>query len=196
MGLAFDPGDVDQNGAREVNLRTATGAELLGLAVSAASLPVVLASDHVIISVQVKNGINILLVNADGSINTVPLVTPPAPSGATTVIRDDFSDVASTAGVDINYIITNLQTLTIQTLIAGAETTVGGSIVELFEDPTGTGTPLTRISSLFVSGQSDNAPVNQEFIGDGTRRIILRRRGYSGSAREMFAQWIGFEETT
>lgn len=196
MALGFDPGDVDANGAREVNLRTSTGAELLGLAVSAASLPVVLASDHAIISVQIKNGSNILAVNADGSIQTVPLVTPPAPSGATTVIQDDFDDVASTAGVDINYVITDLKTLTIQTLVAGSETTTGGSIVELFEDPSGTGTPLTRISSLFVDGQSDNAPVNQEFIGNGTRRIILRRRGYSGSAREMFAQWIGFEETT
>lgn len=196
MGVAFDPGDVDPNGAREVNLRTAAGAELLGLAVSAASLPVVLASDHAIISVQVKNGSNILAINADGSISTVPLVTPPAPTGATGVIRDDFSDVADTSGVDITYTVTDLKTLTIQVLVAGAETTTGGSIVELFEDPSGTGSPLIRISSLFVNGQSDNAPVHQDFIGNGTRRIILRRRGYSGSAREMFAQWIGFEETT
>ena len=196
MPIGSDPGDIDANGAREVNLRTATGAELLGLAISAASLPVVLASDHAIISTQIKTGSNILAVNADGSIKTVPLIIPPAPTGSTNVVRDGFDDVADTAGIDINYIITNLKTLTIQVLIAGAETTTGGSLVELFEDPSGTGAPLTRISSLFVNGQGDNAPVNQEFIGDGTRRIILRRRGYSGNAREMFAQWIGFEETT
>ena len=196
MGLAFDPGDVDSNGASEVNLRNASGAELLGLAVSAASLPVVLASDHAAIPTNIVNGANTLAVNADGSIKTVPLLNPPAPSGATDVVRDAFDDVASTIGVDLNYTITNLQTLTIQTLLAGSEATTGGSIVELFEDASGTGTPLVRISSLFVNSQSDNAPVNQSFVGDGTRRIILRRRGYSGSAREMFAQWIGFEETT
>jgi len=196
VAVTPDNGDVNTNGDKEVILKTPAGADLLGAALSAASLPVVVASDQAAFPINVVNGANTLAVNADGSIKTVPLVTPPAPSGATTVIQNDFSDVASTTGVDIDYVVTNLKTLTIQTLVAGAETTVGGSIVELFEDPNGTGTPLTRISSLFISGQSDNAPVNQSFVGDGTRRIILRRRGYSGSAREMFAQWIGFEETT
>lgn len=133
-----------------------------------------------------------LTVNSDGSINTVPQLSPDAPTGTTQVVQETFSDVASTAGVDLNYVIPNGETLTIQLLVAGAEESTGGSVVELFYDPNGDLSVLTRISTLFVNGQSDNTPVNQEFVGNGTRRIVVRKRGYSSAAREMFAQWIGF----
>lgn len=46
MGFFPNEGDVDSNGAEEVNLRTSAGAELLGQQVSAASLPVVVASNQ------------------------------------------------------------------------------------------------------------------------------------------------------
>lgn len=46
MGFYPNEGDVDVNGAEEVNLRTAAGAELLGQQVSAASLPVVISSNQ------------------------------------------------------------------------------------------------------------------------------------------------------
>lgn len=52
MGFFPNEGDVDANGAEEVNLRTAAGAELLGQQTSAASLPVVIASDQTSIPVQ------------------------------------------------------------------------------------------------------------------------------------------------
>lgn len=46
MGFYPSEGDVDANGAEEVNLRTSAGAELLGQQTSAASLPVVIASNQ------------------------------------------------------------------------------------------------------------------------------------------------------
>lgn len=46
MGFYPNEGDIDANGAEEVNLRTATGAEVLGQQVSASSLPVVISSDQ------------------------------------------------------------------------------------------------------------------------------------------------------
>jgi len=46
MGVYHNEGDVDSNGAEEVNLRTSAGAELLGQQTSAASLPVVIASNQ------------------------------------------------------------------------------------------------------------------------------------------------------
>lgn len=132
-------------------------------------------------------------VNTDGSLNVVPLLNPPAPANTTPVNISAFGQVASTSGVDTYYTITNAKTLTIQTFLAGAEETTGGSIVSLFYDPNGNLSVLTRISSLFVNGVSDNAPVAQNFVGNGTRRIVLRRRGYTTSSREMFGQWIGYE---
>lgn len=133
-----------------------------------------------------------LKINSDGSINTVPQLNPEAPANTTQVIQETFGDVASTAGVDLAYTIPNGETLTIQLFGAGAEQTTAGSVVELFYDPNGDLSVLTRVSTLFVNGTSDNTPVNQEFIGNGTRRIVMRRRGYDGSAREIFGQWIGY----
>lgn len=136
---------------------------------------------------------NELEVNTDGSVNVVPLLNPPAPANTTAVTTSAFGDVSNTSGDDTYYTITNTKVLTIQTLVAGSEETTGGAIVELFYDPNANLTGMTRISTLFVNGTSDNTPVGQNFTGNGTRRIVLRRRSYSSSAREMFGQWIGYE---
>jgi hypothetical protein len=132
--------------------------------------------------------------NADGSQNVVPLVNPPAPANTTPVVSTGFGSVASTAGVDTNYTIPNGETLTIQVLLAGAEANTGGSVVDLFEDPNGDLSVLNRIANLYVDGSSDNAPLQRTFAGDGTRRIVLRRRGFSSNGREMFAQWSGYTQ--
>jgi hypothetical protein len=134
-----------------------------------------------------------LKVNSDGSINTT-ITYPPTPATATPVNISAFGDVSSTSGDDTYYTITNTKILIIQTIIAGAEATTGGSIVELFYDPNANLTGMTRISTLFVDGASDTAPVQQHFTGNGTRRIVLRKRAFAASAREMFAQWFGYEE--
>lgn len=145
------------------------------------------------VTVADTDGVNRLAVNSDGSINVIPLLVPPAPTGTTPVSVSAFSVVSSTAGVDTYYTITNTKTLTIQTFLAGSEETTGGSVVGLFYDPNGDLSVLTRISTLFVNGFSDNSPVSASFVGNGTRRIVLRRRGYTSSNREMFAQWLGYE---
>ena len=137
---------------------------------------------------------NYLQPNADGSLNTIPLVNPPAPVNTTPKNVSAFGDVASTAGVDTYYTITNGKILTIQSFIAGAEENTGGSVCEMFYDPNANLTGMTRISTLYLNGSSDNTPVQQTFTGNGTRRIVLRRRGFSSNAREMFAQWFGYEE--
>ena len=136
---------------------------------------------------------NDLAVNTDGSLNVVPLLNPPAPANTLAVVISAFGNVNSTAGTDTYYTITNTKVLTIQTLLSGSEETTGGAIVELFYDPNANLTGMTRISTEFINGSSDYAPVGQSFTGNGTRRIVLRRRSYSSSAREMFGQWIGYE---
>lgn len=145
------------------------------------------------VTIASSDGINKVIVNTDGSINVVPLTNPPAPANTTPINISAFSSVSSSSGVDTYYIITNTKTLTIQTLIAGCEYATDGSVIELFYDPNANLTGMTRISTLFVNGISDNTPVYQSFIGNGTRRVVLRRRGYSNAGREMFAQWIGYE---
>lgn len=79
MGVAYGEGDVDANGAEEVNLRTSAGAELLGQQTSAASLPVVISRDPLFSVVGQRTAIgtselNVLLFrnpNASGKVVTL-----------------------------------------------------------------------------------------------------------------------------
>ena len=134
-----------------------------------------------------------LVINSNGSIN-VTNVEVAAPVGATDVVVTGFGSVASTSGIDTYYVIPNGTTLSIQLLQAGAESSTGGSAVDLFHDPNGNLSSLTRILTLYVTGESTRATVDEQFVGNGTARMVLRRRGFSGSAREMFARFKGFTE--
>jgi hypothetical protein len=81
MAIYSPNGDVDENGAEEVNLRTSTGVELLGSKLSAASLPVVIASDQSVIPFSPKTYPSIL---SSGSYPQSPL---------TSVAAGSFSEV-------------------------------------------------------------------------------------------------------
>jgi len=131
-------------------------------------------------------------VTSSGALKVESTVT--APAAATIVIQENFEDIATTSGSDTLYTITNSTTLTIQLFSAGSEENVGGSVTELFEDPNGDLSVLNRINTIFTNGANSSELIRQDFTGDGTRRIVMRQRGYTASAREMFGRWQGFEE--
>ncbi len=152
------------------------------------------AVDAASVSIEdVTSGIN-LKINSDGSLNVIATIL--TPDGATRVVTSVFGSVGSTAGVDTIYTITNGQTLTVQILQAGAEGDVSGTVIELFEDPNGDLSVLNRVTLIFVNGASNGRIVQQTFVGDGVRRIVMRRRTYTASTREVEARWVGYEETT
>ena len=91
------------------------------------------------------------------------------------------------------YAITNSTILTIQRMSGGAETSNSGHIIELFEDASGTGTPLLPIEDIYVNGSSDQKDLSVNFTGDGTRRILLRRRAFGGGNNDVTGRWEGFE---
>jgi hypothetical protein len=117
---------------------------------------------------------------------------PPTPPPATTSIRITEKSVMS-GTVDSFYTITNGTLLTIQTLSGGAQSSNSGHIIELFEDPTGTGTPLNAIEDIYVNGSSDQKDLLGDFVGDGTRRILLRRRAFGGGNNDVTGIWQGYE---
>jgi len=134
-----------------------------------------------------------LIINPDGSINIAGtvIITPP---GASAVDVNEFSTISSTTGIDTLYTITNTKTLTIQAMSGGAEEHTSGSIVELFEDPNGDKSVLNRIETVFANGDSRAVIVQKDFVGDGVRRILLRRRRYAANSKEMWGRWRGFEQ--
>lgn len=131
-------------------------------------------------------------VSSGGALRVESTVTAPAES--TVITKENFADIATTSGTDTIYTITNGETLTIQLISAGSEASTGGSVTELFEDPNGDLSVLNRIETVFNNGDSASIVIDRDFVGDGTRRIVMRQRGYTSAAREMFGRWQGFEE--
>ena len=172
-------GDIQRSGDQDVRVISDITTQTVwqkGQQVMAESMPIVFASDQ-------------------SALPTTISAIPPIPVGATAVNVEDFGGVASTSGINTFYTITNAKTLTIQSFFGGAEDKTGGSVCELFSDPNGDLSVLTRIRTIWVSGTSFTVGVGQAFVGNGTRRIVARRRGYSGSSREMEIAWSGYEET-
>lgn len=139
-----------------------------------------------------ETGTKFAAINPDGSINVQVggVVTPPA---GTTITVSQFGSVSSTTGVDTFYTITNGKILTLQRFTGGAEPHQSGSIVELFYDPNGNLSVLTRIETVFVNGASAQVGINQAHVGNGISRIVMRRRTYASSAREVWGRWEGYE---
>ena len=117
---------------------------------------------------------------------------PEAPPGTDEIIQVEYGSVASSD--DLIYTITSGKTLNIRFLSGGGEASVSGSVVELWYDPSGTGTPLTIIDSVFCNGNSDQHTLADKITGDGTKRIIMRRLRLDGGSKILFGRWIGFEE--
>lgn len=125
-----------------------------------------------------------------GNLKTVAVVTAPP----------DTDEIAQTAKGNMSgtqdtlYTITSGKTLTFQRVSGGAETSNSGHIIELYEDPNGNLSVLNFIEDIYANGNSDQKDLNNEFDGDGTRRILLRRRAFGGGTNEVTGVWQGFEQ--
>ncbi len=122
----------------------------------------------------------------------VSIVPGEIPPDTVEVTRNAQSSLTTSA--DDLFTITNGKSLTIQVFLAGAQTAIGGSKVELFEDPNGDLSVLNIINPLYVDGSSSSILIGKTFAGDGTRRILMRRTPTGGGPREIFGEWRGFEE--
>lgn len=122
-------------------------------------------------------------------VENASLSTPPDTARVEQVA---YSSVATSA--DLFYPITNGKTLVMQRLSAGAEASTAGTVVELWEDPNGDGSVLNIIEALFASGDASQVSMGAEFVGNGTRRILLRRLRLDGGAKRIFGRWEGYEK--
>lgn len=139
-----------------------------------------------------------LLFDEDGNsifdrsqrIQTASVIPPTVPLGTTAI--NISAQSAHTGVVDTPYLITNLKTLTIQCFRGGAESL---SKIELFEDPNGDLSVLNLIRVGYATGSNiPDFTLAETFLGDGTRRILLRRTRLSGGNAETSGFWDGFEE--
>lgn len=116
-----------------------------------------------------------------------------APSNTTEIVRVAQSSIS--ANTDTIYTITDGKTLVLQVFQAGSENnTTGGSKISLFEDPNGDLSVLNLIAVIYVNGNTTEVALDTTYIGDGTRRIVMRRGVFAGPSREVTGRWKGFEQ--
>lgn len=115
---------------------------------------------------------------------------PVPPTGATPVTQQVGGNDRGTQ--DLNYTIPSGQTLTITFFEGTGQSDSDGTAIELFYDPNGNGAGMTRLATGIVSGSTFQFQRDDSYVGDGTRRIKLRRRRLTGGAVETYAGWQGF----
>ena len=130
-------------------------------------------------------------VNPDGSLPTSS--SPSTPPFADPIIRTGISNVGISSPGDDLYTITNGKTLKVQQLSGGAQDGTDGSKISLFEDPNGDLSVLHLFAVLYVNQSSWQIDLQNEFVGNGVRRVLMRRYAFSASTREIFGRWIGYE---
>lgn len=137
--------------------------------------------------VVVVDGGNALRVTGQVSID-VGII----PDGAVEVLITDYDDVKT--DLDNVHVITNGKTLHIQGLLGSAEwNNVGGGVVELYYDPNGDGTGMTLIAAGHVNGTTFSYPLREEYAGDGTKAIRMRRIILGGGSLWIFGRVFGYE---
>jgi len=120
------------------------------------------------------------------------VVSPPPAAPPGTSLSSASIDGTQTGATDFVFVIPSGSTMTLQQLTGGAANSVSGGKVELFFDPAGTGIGMSTIEKIFCNGITIAIVLGDEFVGNGTRAIRMRRTNLSGGALDMFARWRGY----
>lgn len=117
---------------------------------------------------------------------------PPTPNTSTPI--SGTADGTHAGSVTTYFTLSVTLTSTIQKFIAGGEGKKATK-VELYEDASGTGSPLVLLAKGFIpeGGGNVNFDLNGEFVANGTRRLAVVRTNLGGGSTETFAAWSGFE---
>ena len=133
-------------------------------------------------------------VTSDGRLRVASVDMTPPPSAAA-VTMGGYASIANNTTIDILRTIISGKTFYLQLFkcrSAGNNST-GYTEFSIFEDPNGNLSVLNRIDTVLLQGGGDfdTAQINS-YVGNGTRRILLRTITNSQSAT-VYRQLIGYE---
>jgi len=141
-----------------------------------------------------------VFVDASGRL-LVALPPPSPPAGTTEVKQSKFNDVNGNSADYDYYVIPPGETLRIQKLLGSSEDRGKDTYVALWVDNNGDNPASNQrdghpnwilIAMAFTNISNVNFDLNEEIIGDGTKRIVLHRRRMEAGRRLVFARWQGY----
>jgi hypothetical protein len=131
-----------------------------------------------------------LKIDNSGRLLTSP--EPPAAGPGETDVSDDLRGDFS-AITDSEYTIPSGQTLQIRSLVGAVENNGAGCEFTLYEDPNGDKSVLNLVpdAELIVDGATQQNSISAEYVGDGTRRVVLRAEQLTGGTYRTASSWTG-----
>lgn len=196
MGFYPNEGDVDSNGAEEVNLRTSAGAELLGQQASAASLPVVIASDQTVpisaASLPLPTGAATAALQTTGntSLSSIDTKTPTLVSGRQPVDGSGVTQPISAVSLPLP---TGAATAANQTTLGSQTTTINNGTTTLAINTDGS--LNFRYPERLAVGNSTEFgfSIEQNQANTGEQDLILFRNP-TGSGKTVYINKINVGE--
>ena len=124
----------------------------------------------------------------------VHVLSPPpvAPAGKTPVKRTSIGSVPSNQSSQDIYTIPSESTLVIQHIHGGVELSVAGGRVELLYRTSGSVDEIVNVG--YASGNNFRLDLNERFVGNGERVLIMKQINQGGGPLHMFSRWTGYLE--
>lgn len=134
---------------------------------------------------------NKISVLGDGSIKVVTLAS--TPTGRTVVTREARGSVSGSSSSLTTYVIPNGVTIYIQYFEGGAQGATYDSRVAIYYAGAGSlnGTEVI-LGNGYCADSNYQKALDVSYLGDGTAAIIMQRTRLDGTAKEMYAKWIGY----
>lgn len=120
------------------------------------------------------------------------VVSPPPSAPAGTLPVGEEITGAQSGSTDIVFVIPAGSTITIQRLSGGSEVSNTGGKIELFFDADCSAGGDQFLEVIYANGSSENFELDDDFVGDGTACVRMRRTNLTGGNVDMFARWVGF----
>jgi hypothetical protein len=117
-------------------------------------------------------------------------ITPPGTTRVVNVTQELVSGF-----FDTTYLIPAGKILTIQRVFCASSLSLGNIVsskLELYDDLNGDGTVLSLATTLYTIGGLADIFINEQFVGNGARRIRSRLTTLDVGAREIYAKWEGY----
>jgi len=123
-------------------------------------------------------------------VSAPPPVTPP---GKTSVIKSGYGDVSGRSFEDETFVIPNGETLILSYFAGGGHPgTSDYSVIELWDCPNGSVDGSSIIIEAAFTPGNVRAQLNEEFFGDGTRAIVLRRKRLNAGTHLLYGKFTGY----
>lgn len=132
-------------------------------------------------------------VEVSGGRLPVSVPPPSAPEDKTAVRQTGYGDVSGSSYIDTTYVIPNGETFTLTYFASGGPPgTSDYSAIELWYCPDGIVNGNAELLDVGFTPNDTRSQLDTDFIGNGTRSIVLRRKRLNAGTLLIYGRFEGY----